>query len=92
MRLADFAPFNPNAQAGRLDDIAGQEVMVADFRLQDGEFGEYAFVDVILQDGSMKTVITGAKAVLEALKGAKAANALPCPAVFVKAKRAWTVQ
>lgn len=92
MRLADFAPYNPNALAARLEDIAGQEVMVTDFRLQDGQFGEYVFLDVILQDGSMKTVITGAKAVVEALKGAKAANALPCPAVFVKSKRAWIVQ
>lgn len=91
-RLAEFAPYNPNALAGKLDDVAGKEVMVVDFRLAEGQFGEYAFVDLVQKDGQMVTVMTGAKAVLEALKAAKAADALPCEAVFVRKGRKWTIE
>jgi hypothetical protein len=91
-RLADFAPYNPNAKAARLEDVEGQEVMVTDFRLVDGNYGEYAFVDMVKEDGTALTVITGARAILEALKAAKAAQALPLPAKFVRKKRAWTIE
>lgn len=91
-RLAEFLPYNINATASRLDDVAGKEVMVTDFRLEEGQYGEYAFVDLVGEDGQMVTVITGASAVLEALKAAKDAMALPCPAKFVRKGRKWIIE
>lgn len=91
-RLAEFAPYNPNAVASRLEEFEGKEVMVLDFRLVDGQYGEFAFMDIMPEDGKVVTVITGAKAVLEALKGAKAAMALPCPARFVRKGRKWIIE
>lgn len=91
-RLADFTTYNPNAMAVRLEDIADEEVDVVGFRLQNGAFGEYVFMDVVRKDGTMLTVLTGARAIVEALKKADEADAFPLPAKFVKFKRAWGIE
>ena len=91
-RLTDYLPITASQQALRLDDILGQEVTVVDFRLATGSYGEYAFVDVGVPDRGTVSVMTGAAFVISALKAAKAANALPIPAKFVKRGRTWIVE
>lgn len=91
-RLSEYGTQGLRQPAERLEDIQGQEVTVLDFRLASGQFGEYAFVDVVDELGNEHTVITGSFYVLDALKDAKAKNALPCQAKFVKSGRAWTIE
>lgn len=91
-RLADFVPKPKESTAIRLEDLAGKEVMVVDFRVVEGKFGEFAFVDVMDEAGKVYTFISGARLILAALKAAREENALPCPAVFQKNGRYWTVR
>jgi hypothetical protein len=88
-RLSEFGTIDRSMRGKRLEDVAGIELVITDFRLTKGSFGEYAFVDCQDVDGEKFTLVTGATFVLDALKDAKTKNALPVTAKFVKSGRAW---
>jgi len=91
-RLSEFGTLDRSGRALRLDDIAGQEVTVCSFRLVEGQFGEYAFMDCTNEKDELLHVVTGAMFVLDALKDAQAKGALPINAMFVKSGRSWMIK
>jgi len=91
-RLAQYGTIDRNAIAERLDDIADREVTILGFRVAEGDFGEYAFVDITDESGEKHTVMTGASFVLDALKDAQAKKAFPLNARFTKKGRTWVFE
>ena len=88
-RLSEYGTLDRTERALRLDEIADQDVTITDFRLAEGDFGEYAFINVTTETGENVTVITGGMFVIDALKDAKAQKAFPLQAKFHRSGRAW---
>jgi hypothetical protein len=91
-RLSEYGTIDRSTRGKRLEDVAGIELVITDFRLAKGSFGEYAFVDCQDVGGEKFTLVTGATFVLDALKDAKAKGGLPVSAKFVKSGRAWVFE
>lgn len=88
-RLAEYGLRDRDAVTLRLEDIVGLEVKImgADFR--EGNWGDFAVMDVMNPDSEVVTVVTGAIFVIDALKDATAKKAFPLDARFMKRGRTW---
>lgn len=77
-----------------LEDVEGQDLLIMDFDLRQGQNGEYAIIACHDASNEDFVVVTGANAVLDALKRAK--DYLPLPGKFIrqrsqKGRRYWTL-
>ena len=91
-RLLDFAEKQAANKTPRIDDIAGNPVIVQACALGTGSMGDYADMDVLTEDGEILTVRTWASLVVDALARAQEADAFPLPATFKKRGRPWIIE
>jgi len=75
-----------------LDDIAGVEVTITGAGFGNGDFGEYAMIDVVNPEGETMNIQTSAMMVLDALRHAMEAQAFPLLATFKKRGRTWIME
>lgn len=90
-RLANYLPKTITKHSQSLEAVEGQELTLLGFRLVDGNYGPYAFIDAKDENGNSVIVRTGAFYVLQALEEAKNQNAFPCQAKFVRSGRTWII-
>ncbi len=91
-RLSDYRTIDPSERGKSLDTILNAEVTVKDFRLTKGQFGNYAFIDIVTANGEPMTVTTGGIYVMDALVHAKEEEAFPLKATFKKEGRSYIVE
>ena len=91
-RLVDYADKQLEGKPLRLDDIAGQEVTVKGAAFGHGDYGDYALIDVVNEEGELLTVQTSAFLVLDALTHALENEGFPLVATFRKRGRPWIIE
>lgn len=89
--LGDFGSLRTQERTYKMNDIMGIPVTVTGFELEEGRFGEFAWLTVIKPDGTRIKVRCGGSFIIEALKEAKEKDALPVSATFVQRGNAWVV-
>ena len=88
-RLADYGIRDRDAVTLRLEDLEGEEVKIMGAEIRDGNWGDFAVMDVMKEDAEVVTVVTGAIFVIDALKDATVKKAFPLDARFFKRGRTW---
>jgi len=88
-RLAEYGKINRDARAVKLDDLVGTEVTITSFRIVKGKFGDFAFMDLVLETGEAVAAICGGQFVLDALQDAQAKRAFPVVTRFYRRGNAW---
>ena len=83
-RISDIVPSGALYEAERIDlgEILNKDVLISDFQIRPGNFGEFAIILIALEDGQQRVVVTGAQAVVRKLKAA--AGQQPFLARFVQ--------
>lgn len=82
--LGDFgfvSPFGEDIPMIDLPDIFGKNVIVENYEMMDGKFGEYAIMLLVL-DGEQIQTRTSSNAIITKLDNVKNAGELPVPAMF----------
>ena len=90
--LGNFGSLRTQDKTYKMSDIMGVPVIVVDFELAEGDYGEFAWLTVLTEDEDRKKVRCGGTFILEALKEAKEAGALPVSATFILRGKAWVVE
>jgi len=90
-KLGDFGKLRLQEKTYKMTDVQGIPLVITDFSLEDGRFGEFAWITATKPDGERIKVRCGGSFVIEALKEAQSANALPVEATFVLRGNAWVV-
>jgi len=88
-RLADYGTKDRDAVTLRLEDLGADEVIIQGCDIRQGNWGDFAVLDVLKDTGELVTVITGSLFVLDALKDAIKEEAFPVSVKFFKKGRTW---
>jgi hypothetical protein len=91
-KLGEFGQLRLQEKTLRMQDIQGVPVIITDFAEEDGRFGKFFWLNVTLADGEKVKVRCGGSFIMDALREAKEAGALPVEATFVLRGNAWVVE
>jgi len=91
-RLVNFAERQQAGVPNSLDVILGDALTVESVEFRNGDYGEYAVMDVTVETGEILRIQTGAMLILDALHNAAVADAFPLEATFVKEGRLYLVK
>jgi len=91
-RLVTHAALQNTGMYERMEDIAGQEVTITDAEFGEGERGEYVTITAFDEQKEVHEVRTYAMFIIDALKNAVDAGALPVMAKFSRHGRVWLVE
>lgn len=65
-----------------IDDVVGKPITIIGARIAKGANGEFAFMDIAFKTGEVAKLTCGGQFVVDALKGALAAEAFPVDVTF----------
>ena len=88
-RLSAYGTKDRDTTTLRLEDIAGDEVIIRDCDIRTGNFGDFAVITVERDQGELIPVVTGGLFVVDALKDAMAKDAFPVNVRFFRRGRTW---
>lgn len=91
-RLEDYAERQKQGVPQNLDLILNDPVTVESVEFRNGDYGEYAVLDAVMNTGEVVRVQTGAMLIMDALRNAQAAGAFPVEATFTKEGRLYLVK
>ena len=91
-RLVTHAELQNTGLYARLDTVEGTELTITSAEFGEGERGEYVTFNAVDETGEVHEVRTYAMFVIDALKNAVDAEALPVAAKFTRRGRVWLVE
>ena len=91
-KLGDYGELRTMEKTLKMEDIQGVPVTIVSFELEDGRFGEFAWLQINMPGKGRVKVRCGGSFVIKALKEAQTADALPVEATFVQRGNAWVVE
>jgi len=91
-RLATHLPPGTQVPPLRLGNIADQEVTITDAKIQTGNYGDYAVMTVVDENGEIVKVITGAELPMDALRSVIETDSFPVQACFTLRGRMWFIE
>jgi len=88
-RLGDYGVKNRDTETLRIEDLGNEEVTIQSAEVLTGQYGDYVVMQVIMDSGEMKPVMSGGIFVVDAVTDALQQGAFPLLATFSKRGRSW---
>jgi len=87
--LNDYGLKDRDTETLRLEDIAGENVVIQGCDIREGNWGDFAIMSVLRDSGELVPVISGGVFVVDALKDCIAKGGFPVDVCFEKRGRTW---
>lgn len=91
-RLSTFRTRGDPAPFEHLEDVSDQELKLMDWAFRKGNYGDYAVLEIVDEDGVLHTVATGAVVIMDALQHVPTDTPKPLAVRFIKVERFWSME